>query len=872
MEIKRIQLRGISRTPSDRLTKDGGVAESLNLYLEEGESAPVLKPKDKTEILHIPDTSGIEKVFIHKTQSREVYILADSQSVGYYEEQDGESVYVNIFNMNGESAVDIVSVGNTLIVSTSEHVHYALYINGEYKYLGTKIPEPFIEFYTTPTGVAESLGEEIADGDEIDDDTWRFEQEAWDEALADIREGKTSNATDQVISIQNQLWGLLAKLTRSVKGRGLFCAPLFARYAVRLYDGSYIYQSTPILLGAGASEYYGLKGYHSITAGSTYLSASIPYPFGAYATFRKWDIEGWEDIIESLDIFLSTDVNFPLINSDIISMTPEEGDSLDTYAYFTFDSQNTSLEDQLLSKSNFYKIASFRRDELSEIEGGYNLSKGHNVVTQDGLVTNERLPDYDQADMQVIPDKLETYNNSVLAIGGYRILPTGHPFIQSPSTIGGTYDQSVIMRYSIPSPDGSVKKVYSRNYNGDYTIHSTLGTMRGMLFYPNPKCNKVEIFMNGDVRHIAMKPHPFLNYAYAYWGIDKEYDDLPSQDVSMDEEEFIIEEDRKEMVDNKIHLSALNNPFYFPNNRAFTFDSNILATAVATAALSQGQFGQFPLYVFTEDGIWAMETASDGSFTSSKPMQREVCINPDSITPIDNAVLFMTNKGLMHIQGSQISNLSEHMNGRHYAIEESAKIIIDTQEGYEGFIDILADSTPFMTFMKNASIGYDYPGRRIICFNENESYQYVYKFDTQSWHKVYHSDYKKIIYPLNSYPRCEAFAITEKGYMRIIDLSTDRTNSLMPEKGIVATRPFDLDEPDVFKTITDARIRGQYAKGAVKFILLGSNDGINFRTISTLRGKSWKLFRIIILADLDAIERISWIDIQYETRFTNRLR
>lgn len=39
-----------------------------------------------------------------------------------------------------------------------------------------------------------------------------------------------------------------------------------------------------------------------------------------------------------------------------------------------------------------------------------------------------------------------------------------------------------------------------------------------------------------------------------------------------------------------------------------------------------------------------------------------------------------------------------------------------------------------------------------------------------------------------------------------------------------------------------------------------------------VRGKSWKLFRVIVLSSLTPTERLSWIDIDYETRFTNKLR
>ena len=105
-----------------------------------------------------------------------------------------------------------------------------------------------------------------------------------------------------------------------------------------------------------------------------------------------------------------------------------------------------------------------------------------------------------------------------------------------------------------------------------------------------------------------------------------------------------------------------------------------------------------------------------------------------------------------------------------------------------------------------------------------------------------------------------------------MDIGLARDMSHAPMKALIATRPFDLGEPDVLKTIKDVRVRGQFARGAVKFILQGSQDNIHWYTISTLRGKSWKLFRIILLANLEPTDRISWIDVGYEKRFTNKLR
>jgi hypothetical protein len=78
--------------------------------------------------------------------------------------------------------------------------------------------------------------------------------------------------------------------------------------------------------------------------------------------------------------------------------------------------------------------------------------------------------------------------------------------------------------------------------------------------------------------------------------------------------------------------------------------------------------------------------------------------------------------------------------------------------------------------------------------------------------------------------------------------------------------------PDVYKSITRIKIRGDYDKENVKFILQGSNNGKDFVTLNSFRGKSWKMFRIFILADLEPTERISWIDVDFEPRYNNRLR
>jgi hypothetical protein len=139
---------------------------------------------------------------------------------------------------------------------------------------------------------------------------------------------------------------------------------------------------------------------------------------------------------------------------------------------------------------------------------------------------------------------------------------------------------------------------------------------------------------------------------------------------------------------------------------------------------------------------------------------------------------------------------------------------------------------------------------------------------------------------MNSYPDCLAYATLLRSeyagssgwvevthdYLINMSESATRKQPYATQQGIVVTRPMDLGEPDVLKVVTDLRVRGQYPKGKVNFILEGSNDGINFMVLNTMRGKAWKLFRLTIIAELGQADRISWVDIRYETRFTNKLR
>jgi hypothetical protein len=59
----------------------------------------------------------------------------------------------------------------------------------------------------------------------------------------------------------------------------------------------------------------------------------------------------------------------------------------------------------------------------------------------------------------------------------------------------------------------------------------------------------------------------------------------------------------------------------------------------------------------------------DGTYLPPKIVSNDICNNPNSITQIENSVIFTTAQGLKLIQGSEVVLLSGHMDGHN--VDES---------------------------------------------------------------------------------------------------------------------------------------------------------------------------------------------------------
>ena len=383
------------------------------------------------------------------------------------------------------------------------------------------------------------------------------------------------------------------------------------------------------------------------------------------------------------------------------------------------------------------------------------------------------------------------------------------------------------------------------------------------LFYPNPAAYRIDIYENGLYTFSAeLKPHPFLNGAYAFLGFRSQ---RKNNTPELQLENYGLPEVNEF---NKIYTSEAGNPFLFPLGGINTVGTgDVIALAAATKALSQGQYGQFPLYAFTTDGVWALQTADNGLYSSIHAVTRDVCINPASVTQTDNAVLFATARGIIVLSGASATCISDPIrNAGAPALAQIPGI-----SAFLHFYDESADNLTFMpfgTFIKDCRIIYDYANRRLIVFHPEAPYAYVYAIDDSQWGMLY----ARITSAVNSYP--DAIAMNGSS---IIDMGQSETDV---SKAFIVTRPFKFGNPGVMKSVDTVIQRGIFHHPGMVQVLYATTDYINYfpvhssssKVLTGMRGGPYKAYRLVLILSLNKTDTLYGFSASYTPRLTNRLR
>ena len=123
------------------------------------------------------------------------------------------------------------------------------------------------------------------------------------------------------------------------------------------------------------------------------------------------------------------------------------------------------------------------------------------------------------------------------------------------------------------------------------------------FYYPDPNATEAIIWDrdNNKGQLLTLKRHDMLNGAYSFYRLPL-YDNFIADDtVTLPK----VDANAYEDLSSQIFTSVVNNPFVFEASGDNTVGTgSIQGIAANTEPISQGQFGQYPLIVFTTEGIY----------------------------------------------------------------------------------------------------------------------------------------------------------------------------------------------------------------------------------------------------------------------------
>ena len=695
------------------MSPDGESSHLLNLRCRDGVWRPVGRPTR----LYEPADPTHRLIYVHVNESYKHFFTYDGSRL-YYEAEEREGAVWPVpgqpgFEITGVQRVE--SVGKTLIVFTDGAINYLLYAEGGYKWLGSLPDIPQISFRVGDEKTESAKWNDYALGTKIKE-----------KDLSQFSESDKSNFSSIVFGAYN-----LAKNTLLEDGRISY--PVLVRYALRLYDDSYIYPSPPVLLTLSDrrpfDEIIGTGCKEKDNEISMLYQGEITVKGGkVFYTVQEADLSDWGDIIKGVDIFFSRELTAVKENNSLENYSFADSGSEHNIPLLKFSLPVISEKEQresILNETLFYKVASLDIDSVVA-DPGVSVP-----LEYDCLLTNtehQRLLSLDNFSLHkmqaresyVYNGRLHLANITTRYFDGYP-LPL---FATAQSRYHGVKTEPVAIasgRVLVTlKTSAGLSRMLTPIPKGSYALSAYIS-------YPDSRAVSMKIYgYDASGRPVCqmavpLKASPNENMAcYLSEGLQpvalKVDDSLPA--------EIPPAGNTTEHTPGKVRVSGAYNPFRFPQENTYTLPGTVLGLAAATAALSQGQYGEFPLYIFTSDGIWVLQQGSgEVLYANQHPVNREVALSPRHIVSVDDAVLYLSVQGLMALQGAEASLLSAPFEGCPDSLPA------DTCD------DPTADAVAFKSFVGDAAVGYNYTEKELLFLNAAYPYMWVFDLASLQWSK-----------------------------------------------------------------------------------------------------------------------------------------
>lgn len=847
------------------------------------------------------------------------------------------------FDYDDIRAIESIGNTVIILTNTGLHYFLFKTTTGKYKYLGNRIPFVRLQFRpsTNYKGAYDRSTVDNDDPSPTTEEAWRaMTFDVGDACSASNSARVVSIKADKQADVTDAVWALINQTNDTIAKDGHFYAPFMVRYCYRLYDGSMVMHSAPVFMnvslplcykvyavnvsskvGGGSSDLFyvsdkGIKVYDGsgsyefrvtrFTAFYVPNNVSIMFRDAKSSILKKLK-DDWGDIVKSIDIFITPPITREDSSQKIQRMVIEDnqygvrnsmltawggtrymGDG--TYRNNVIFDIPMLSDDAYIQKirdtATFFKIKSLNLDDSiptawSELD--HDKSIVPYITTQEQMTDDYKTHNLLRpAGSSNVASGLYAYNHRLNVFGMRELLFEGfniEDMVNYCSDNGGYSAYASVYKVMVELDTDDGKKYVETLYNSAVSVPEYV-ICNSCLFYPDARAVRMVIYYRNSygselAKSMKMEPCNMLN---------------GSMTVTPFLDRFIISNDYAGVhtysVDNyapllnKIYTSEVNNPYYFPVEGINTVGvGSIVGIAATTRALSQGQFGQFPLMAFCTDGIWALDVSSTGTYSSIHPISREVCVNPDSICQLDQSVLFATDRALSRVVESTVASCSDALDGPIFRAADLLPRLADTfaadtgdeeehPDYYAAYDDpsiakLLAFSIPPIDYFKRGRILYDFTNARVLVLPASPSKSasfpvYVFSVRDQSWSTML---LPPLMAAVNAYPY--PYVQLADGSLLTLDRPYDYTDAeIYP--GIVLTRP--LSFADTMQALQAFSHHHDCQEPPLLFIY-GSNDIRSWHYIGRSRrshapylpAHSFRYFRLALYLQMRTPERYSSI-------------
>lgn len=702
--------------------------------------------------------------------------------------------------------------------------------------------------------------------------------------------------TEKYTNFQNAVKGHAAEAIEYTKNKNLFAFPFFIRTALRMFDGTTFarisnpiicYPSTKKNCKFGPCVYDSDKKNWIITSNKIATGGDASWQYMLILNYSHLNFkidfpnkDDWKDIIKEVVVFASDDVVPFEIDSDWSFKTVSELNGKTYYDYVAADhysekkitfNWNTyqareliepvykterKIVDELLGKTQFYKLFSLELNSEYLDNIWHDASAYDETVSDVRIMPEGRLSNLKEQEQLKVDDyygwtnltssKLFSYNNRINLIGvkrypfkGFTIFRAGYT---SPTNAYGfvkyyVHIVSQTMDTWVLSNALLIDKYY-QPYNDWY-------------FYPDPNAKEMLIMVNkyqeGKTYYynINLQMHPMLNGSYSFAA-------LPPTLLATGNDIANKQTGGFEDLNSQIFTSVVNNPFVFEASGDNTVGTGkILGIIANTEAVSQGQFGQYPLMVFTDEGIYGLSVNSEGLYSRAYPISREVCNEDSPLVPTDRLVFFASKKGLMAASGGSVACMSEQMRGR-------------VPRNFATF-----GEGKFLDFLKGCLIAYDYRDSILRIFSKGKSYQYIYNMMDKTFSMVNSGIEAQAV--VNDYP--DNLIQDTNGNVYSLTSKPDINEDTESYSGSFTTRPMKLGGSMTLKSLRAVKHLFDSDEGMIGLEIYGSNDCKHWCKLPSLAGKPWKYFTFKYrLQNFKAADSFAGSIVEVQSRREDKMR